>query len=248
MNPLLVGLKLLLFCFSWTLSATVEELISKGDSLDASMRSAAALEVYLEALPLAPNRSALLRRISKQFAEMITEEKTRGGKLNLARQAVIYAERALAAPDADADARVGLAICLAKLADLSDNRTKVEFSRRIRELCMEALRLDADHELAHHVLGRWHLEMALINPLVRGLVSLIYGEIPPASKAEAERLLRRALALNPQRVATKCELARVLWYQGRHEDARMLLAEAKALPSSNRDDPELIARAEKLIN
>lgn len=238
----------LLLCLSFAQAATFEELLAKGDALDARMESRAALDVYLRALPLAPDRSGLLRRISKQYAEMIGDARDPEEKLRLARQAVDFAEKALAAPDADADARVGLAICLAKLGELSDNKTKVAFSRRIRELCLEALQMDPSHELAHHVLGRWHLEVAVMNPLVRGLARLFYGEIPAATIAEAERLLRRAMELNPRRVATKAELARVLWHQGRRDEARALLAEARALPRYNRDDPELLKRAAALIN
>lgn len=246
--PALAASLLLPLLASAALAASpAAQLIARGDAHDARMESREALAAYLEALPLDPENSALLSRISKQYAELILDAPDHAEKLRLARQAVDYAERALAAPDAGAGARVGLAICLAKLGELSDNRAKVAYSRRIRDLCLEALQLDPGHELAHHVLGRWHLEVAIMNPLVRGLARLVYGEIPPASKTEAERLLRRALQLNPRRVATKAELARLLWYQHRHDEARQMLAAARALPPSNRDDPSLLARASRLI-
>lgn len=39
----------------------------------------------------------------------------------------------------------------------------------------KALALEPGNDLAHHLMGRWHYEMAGLNAVVRTLVRLLYG-------------------------------------------------------------------------
>ncbi len=221
--------------------------LRRGDQLDEQMQTRAALEAYQEALEIGPRDAEVLRKIAKQHAELIIDSPTKEAKLKAARKAVEYAEEAVVAPGNDADARVALAICYAKLGDLSDSRTKVALSRKIKELCEEALVKDPNHELAHHVLGRWHFEVSQMPGFVRGLVRLIYGAMPKASLKDAIRHLEIATRLNPNRVANQIEYGRALLVNGQTKEGRERINAGLRLPDSDRDDPETKERGRRAL-
>lgn len=70
---------------------------------------------------------------------------------------------------------IAACISLGRLALLSDNRTKVSLARDARQEAVTALALEPSSDLAHHLMGRWHTEMANLNMVVRTLVRVMYG-------------------------------------------------------------------------
>lgn len=55
-----------------------------------------------------------------------------------------------------------IAVCVSKgrLAMFSDNKTKVKLAKEAEDSAKEALRIDPNSDLAHHLMGRWNFEMA----------------------------------------------------------------------------------------
>lgn len=64
---------------------------------------------------------------------------------------------------------------MGRLALLSDNKTKVRLAHDARQEAVIALALEPSNDLAHHLMGRWHYEMANLNVVVRTLVRVMYG-------------------------------------------------------------------------
>ena len=64
---------------------------------------------------------------------------------------------------------------MGRLALLSDNKTKVKLAHDAREEAVTALALEPSNDLAHHLMGRWHYEMANLNVVVRTLVRVMDG-------------------------------------------------------------------------
>ena len=79
------------------------------------------------------------------------------------------AERAAALEPRSAVNVLSVAICHAKLGLLSDSRAKVESARLLRRFADEALALDPAYDYAHHVLGRWHREIAALGGVERSM-------------------------------------------------------------------------------
>ena len=57
-----------------------------------------------------------------------------------------------------------MAICVSKgrLALFTDNRTKVRLAKEAQEAAHTALTCDPGSDIAHHLNGRWHYEMAQV--------------------------------------------------------------------------------------
>jgi len=107
-----------------------------------------------------------------------------------------------------------------RLALVSDNKTKVRLAKEAQEAARTALRLDPHDDLAHHLMGRWHYEMAQLNFVVRQLIKLVYGAaLAPGTFAEAADSFRAAAELNPGKLIHRVELGRTYLKLGRRAEA-----------------------------
>lgn len=66
---------------------------------------------------------------------------------------------------------IACCISMGRLALYSDNKTKVALAADAQDEARRALSLEPNNDLAHHLMGRWHYEMAQLNVIVRTLVS-----------------------------------------------------------------------------
>ncbi len=117
-------------------------------------------------------------------------------------------------------AHLALAVAYGRLTDIEDNRTKVAYSRLVKEEADKTLALDPREDFAYHVLGRWNYAVATLNPMLKLIAKFVYGGMPDASLEEAVRDYKKAIELAPQRVIHHHELARAYAALGRMDDAR----------------------------
>jgi tetratricopeptide (TPR) repeat protein len=205
---------------------------------EAKWNSAEALRLFLEAEKVQPNDAFILQKIAKQYSDLVFERKDTAAKKELAEKALGYAQRSAALEPDNAVYALSLAICHGHLALVGNIRTKVELSRVIKDETEHALRLDPNYAWAHHLLGRWHGELATLGPAARFLVRIFYGRLPKASREEGIRLLRRATELEPTEPNHWIELGFALAAAGRQTEARANWERGLALaPTGPHDAP-----------
>jgi tetratricopeptide (TPR) repeat protein len=215
------------------------------DALAAEARgdSRSALELFRRASSERPRDAFILQKISRQLSDLSDEVSPPEEKKRLCTEALVDAERAVALAPDNAVNVLSVAICHGKLALLADVRGKISASRLMRDYAERALALDPNYALAHHVLGRWHYEVASLGTTKRFLVRLIYGGLPPASTAEAVRHLQRAVALAPDRASHRAELGFALLADGQRDAAREAFGQALVLPPREKYDAAAQVRA-----
>jgi tetratricopeptide (TPR) repeat protein len=211
--------------------AGVDEVLAEARAAESRFEVARALELYREADRLRPDDAFTLQKIAQQISDLTLGAATEAEKKARAKEALAYAERAVALAPDNAVNVLSLAICHGKLATFSDKRGKVELSRRVKQAAERALALDPNYDWAHHVLGRWHHEVAELGRVARIFVSLVYGGLPDASHAEAVAYLERAVALAPTRVPHHVELGFAYEAAGRGAEAKKSFERALELPS-----------------
>ena len=227
---------------------TVDALIEKGDAFDRQFQSAKALEAYQQALAARPDSAELQRKIAKQYVEMVLDERSHSGQVRLAEAGYASALKARELAPDDPEVRLTVGVAAARLAFHTYNpRKKLELSRVARDEAAAAIKLDPRYALAWHMMGRWHYEMAALNPLLHMLAETIYGKLPDADYGEAVDCLRKAVELEPGRALFHAELGRAYLAGGRKAEARRELEKSLSLPRLTRDDAAAQQRAKDAL-
>lgn len=225
-----------------------DPLVREALAAEERFHSADALRLFLRAEAAHSNSPFLLQKISRQYSDLALDSPDSAARRRLCTTALAYAEKAVALDPRNAVNVLSVAICYGKLALDADTRTKVEYSRLVRRYAEQALALDPNYDYAHHVLGRWHYEVASLGATKRFLVRLVYGGLPNASTTEAIRHLRRAVELAPERVDHRVELGFALLADGQAVAARQVLADALARPPRDPYDTEAQRRARAALD
>jgi predicted Zn-dependent protease len=210
--------------------------MERGDAADAQLKTAEALSAYFDAEKLGAKNSEVLRKISRELSLSMLDTKNKDEQRSLGEKSLEYARRAVEADPNDALSQLGLAICYGRLAPYLDNKTKIAYSKLVKEHVDKALKLDPSLDYGYHVLGAWNCELASLNPVLRALAKLIYGDVPAASYEDAVKSFKKATELAPQRVVHHIELGRAYAAMGQKDLARVELNKGLALPSREKDD------------
>lgn len=220
-----------------------DDLLREAEAADRAFDSARALERYLAVEKAGPPEAALLQKIARQYSDLSTEQPTREAQRAFAQRALDYSRRAFELEPSNAIHALSVAISYGKLAIASDTRDKVRYSRLVRDEAERALALDPRYAWAHHILGRWHLEVAKLGGASRAVVRLFYGGLPAASVADAVKHLERAVELEPGELQHHLELGFAYQAAGAPAKARTAIEKGLALPSRARIDDPAKARA-----
>jgi tetratricopeptide (TPR) repeat protein len=238
------SLALILLLNWWTVILLAEDAwLARAATAEAQFDSRRALEFYQAALKEQPDSAFVLQKIARQYSDLVEDQPSTEAKKKYAQTALDFALRAVALEPENPVNVLSLAICHGRLATYSDTRTKVQYSRLIKEEAERALDLDPDYAWAHHVLGRWHYEVTSLGRTARFFVRLFYGGLPDASYAEAIRHLERAVALEPSVLTHRLELGFALKAAGNLASARRSLEQGLAMPAREKFDLQAQARA-----
>lgn len=193
-----------------------------------------------------PDHGGILWRLARTRTDVAEHMANAAQRKALCQKALSEAEKAVDLLPNSSNAHLVKAIAAGRLAIISGTRRQVELSRTVREYADQAIALDPENDLAYHVRGRWHYEVAGLGFFARRIVDLVYGGLPDASYEDAASDYRTALHLE-ERVVHHVELARTLLETGHPNQARTHLRRAIALPQQDVTDPHHKERARSLL-
>jgi tetratricopeptide (TPR) repeat protein len=151
-----------------------------------------------------------------------------------------YARRAVAIRPADANGHFALANAIGRTSLTRSNKERLKLAVNIRDEALKAIALDSMHDGAYHVLGRWNAEMMRVSGVSRFFAKQFLGAkiFDSASWENAITLMQRAVALAPQRVYHRLDLAEIYIDRRRYADARAQLDTLATLPARQPMDDE----------
>jgi tetratricopeptide (TPR) repeat protein len=160
------------------------------------------------------------------------------------------ARRAVRLAPNDVNALFALGLVLGNAALTRGVRERVRSSTEIRSLALRAVAADSTHDGVQHLLGRWHYEIMRLSGVERFVAKTVLGgkEFGQASWEEAERRLRTAVALAPERIYHRLVLARI--FRARHQlpPARRELQRISELPDRVAADTTYRREAVELLD
>lgn len=226
---------------------TAEDLIQTGQAYEAKLDTHRALTYFLEAEKLQPKNANLLVSIARQYRHLMAEAESEKEKMRLGGQALDYGHRAARLAPQNSDAQLSTAISYGKMLPLLGSKEQLEHSKVIRQGAERAIKLNPRNDLAWHIMGRWHRNIAEITGLKRTLAAVIYEKLPETTHADAVKCFTKAIEINPHRVIHYIELGRTYALMGKPEEARRYLARGLKMPSVEKDDEESKAQARGVL-
>jgi tetratricopeptide (TPR) repeat protein len=245
-----VLLSLLLCAAPLARGQTAAEHIALGDSLQAAFDPAAALKHYEAAVAADSTNAEALRKASRSAVDVGEAETDAARRKELYRLGENYARRSVKIDPGSAEAHFDLARALGRTALTMGVRDRVRYANEIREQALEALKIDANHPGALHVLGVWNAEIMRLNGFERFfarnfLGGKIFGQ---ASWKEAVSNLERAVEVDPERLVHRLDLAEIYADIGEKAKAREQFERVvNATTRTDVNDPRYKAQAEAAL-
>jgi tetratricopeptide (TPR) repeat protein len=215
------------------------EHVAAGDRAYAERQAKTALDEYRLALSVEPKSYEALCKASRTAVDL-AEGLDRGGLHDsLQAEAQHDAEAAIAVKPHDADGHFALARALGRRALSLGTMDRIRYAKLIRLEALEALKYDSLHAGALHVLGSWNAEVMRVNGLERAFAKRFLGAevFNQASWAEAQRLLEKAVHLDPERLVHHLDLGAIYADRGNKPKAREQFVFILAAPLREYNDP-----------
>jgi tetratricopeptide (TPR) repeat protein len=233
-------------------SLSADEWLARGDSLLDALEPAGALEAFRTAYASEQTYAAMWKfanaqvEVAKQL-EGTDQTALRDSLYSVAR---LYADAAVRTDSLDAEGHFMVSLVLGRLSRTRGGKERVRFAEVIFDAASRAVELDPSHDGAHHVLGAWHAEVKRLSGLTRFFAKTFFGAgfFDRASWESSVEHLERSVALRPDYLYHRLELAEVYLDLERPDDARAQLEALLALPpTSDVMDPSYQAAARGLL-
>ncbi len=219
MKHLIVFLTVAVLCKP-ALTQEAEPLIQQADQFENQGETESAIRVLKQADSASPDDPQIEKRLSRLYARQIQEISDQAVKRRDAELAVELGKKAVAKIPNDAQARIALAAAYGQICWFVDEKSRVEYSKQIYQQVTKGLELDPSNDYGHLILARWNFELATLNPVLKGIAELVYGQMPAASTQAAITHFKKAIELAPQRIIHHAEFAKALEALGEKAEAR----------------------------
>jgi tetratricopeptide (TPR) repeat protein len=231
------------------LAQDVTAIVADAERARAAGNTSAALAALETGLQAQPANYPLLWRASREAVDLGERAPNTAARDALFRKGEQYARRAVAADARDAEGHFVLSVALGRTALSVGSRERVKYATEIRQAAMAALRADANHAGALHVLGVWNAEIMRLNGIVRFGARRFLGArvFDEASWPEAVRLLERAVQVDPTRITHRLDLARIYWDSNDKPKARSMCQSVVSLAATDANDPQYKRECEGLL-
>ena len=228
-------------------------LHKNADRLYNQFKTKEAAGELLKILQIDPRDFEATTKLSRAYldiGDMIPESLPdwRAKRMKEYRKAEAYARRAILIDPNSTWGHFYVAASLGSIALVSPTSKQIDLAAEIRSAVEKAIALDPKNGFAYHVYGIWHRKMAEIGKTRRLFASVVYGRSPPSGNLEKSiEYLSKAVALNPQVIVSRLELAKSYIAAENWPMARAALIPIRKLPILFSDDARHKRDAEQLL-
>ena len=219
---------------------TVAEHIALGDSAYLALAPQQALAHYRAALALDSTNYAALWKAGRELVDVAkqiesNDDSSKHLRDSLYTQARAYGEAAVRVNPNGADGHFTIGQALGRLSRTKGGKERVRFAKIIYDEGMKAIELDSTHDGAYHLIGAWHAEVKRLSGFQKFFAKALFGGgfLDKGNWEDAQRYLQRAVALKPQNIFHRLELAEVYVDLGQYSKAREQFNAIAPLPNAD---------------
>ena len=231
-------------------AAEAERLIAAGDAAYAAHHANDALGRYLEAVAAAPGNVEALYRAADVECQLAEFEADSARARSLLAASERHARAALASAPNDARAHFALAEALGRIALRTPVLARLPYATEVHDQAQRCLELAPKDAACLHVLGSWAAEYMRLGASTRRMADVMSGGtlFAAATWAAAEQNLGAAVAIEPDRVIHRYDLARVFLDQGKRDSAYVQLTATIRAPARDYNDARYQAAARAALD
>lgn len=228
---------------------TAAEHVATGDKEYEANRSAAALKHYEAAIAQNPKDYVALYKAARSevdLGEVATEKDERTQHF---KNGEALARRAVEANPGDAEGHFHLARALGRAALSLGPRDRVKYGSAVHDEALAALKINARHPGALHVMGMWNAEIMRLNGVTRFFAKNVLGGkvFNEANWDNAVKYLEQAVAVEPTRIVHRLDLAQIYADVNQKAKAREQYETLLKLPNQEPNDPKYKSEASELV-
>jgi tetratricopeptide (TPR) repeat protein len=224
--------------------------VAAGDRHYARHDFEAALAAWRPALDADSSSYALLYRLARATTDRGTSARFDGDKAKAVAafdQGAAAARRATTLEPGRPEGHLELAVALGSVALYKGGKSKLRLAHEVKAEVDRALALDSRLDRAHHVLARWHREVAGLSFFERNAAKLFGGVPKGASMDAAVTEFERAITLAPNFANHHLELGRTYLELKLRAKAREEFNKALECPVKSPFDADYKAEARMLL-
>ena len=233
---------------------TVAEHIALGDSAHAALAPQQALGHYRAALAIDSTNYAALWKAGRELVDIAKQiegkdDSSKHLRDSLYTRAREYGEAAVRVNPKGADGHFAIGQALGRLSRTKGGKERVRFAKIIYDEGMKAIELDSTHDGAYHLIGAWHAEVKRLSGFQKFFAKTLFGGgfLDKGNWEDAQRYLQRAVALKPQNIFHRLELAEVYVDLGQYSKAREQFNAIEPLPIADVLDHEYKQEAKQIL-
>jgi len=233
---------------------TLAEHIALGDSAHAALAPQQALGHYRAALAIDSTNYAALWKAGRELVDIAKQiegdnDSTKHLRDSLYTQARAYGEAAVRVNPNGADGHFTVGQALGRLSRTKGGKERVRFAKIIYDEGMKAIALDSTHDGAYHLIGAWHAEVKRLSGFQKFFAKTLFGGgfLDKGNWEDAQRYLQKAVALKPQNIFHRLELAEVYVDLGQYSKAREQFTAIAPLPIGDVLDHQYKQEAKQIL-
>ena len=163
-------------------------------------------------------------------------------------KALPHSKRALEIDPNSAKANHWYAVIIGQKGLLEGTKQKILNSYEVREYGLKAIKLDPKYDGTHHLMGRWHYNVADLAWYERTIASAIYATPPEGSFEKAIEYFGNAIEVNPNDIRHYLWMAKSLYQISENKRAKSILDQALKIEVKNESDKILINQIKELYS
>jgi len=229
---------LILFLFNCTivLPNTFDELMAKGDSLYSQSYMQDALDYYEQAYGIDSSDYYLLLKITRvcnDLGEYYYELRDEDSSEKVVYQGVNFAGRFSSLYPDSAKVYAYLAWSYGNQALFEGGKEKIKLAHKIKDNATKAISMDSTDYLPYVILGIYNRQIGALNWFERFFANTFFGDVPEGSFEVSEKMMRKALELQPGIVIAAFHLSLTYKEMGEEEKEIEMLKKVLEMPNLN---------------
>lgn len=223
-----------------------DDLIKQGDDYYAKFDNKKALESYEKAYAVNPSSYEALMKVTRAYIDL-GEDLDNKESEGLYLQAVDHAELMIKNEPEKAEPYFYASAAYGKLALFRGGKEKVKLSGFVEKNAKKAIELDPQYESPVTTLGIYYREVANLNWFLKAFANTFFGGELKGTNEDSERLLLKAIELNPNRIYPRFALAKTYKIMRKKDKEIEQLEKVLELPIADHEDQKKKDKAKKRL-